>query len=308
MFIWDSSLPWCPLFYLETLDPGPWTIFLDMSVSRASAMGHVAPLTAQFTHHVLLTMWMAVLFSYKKRSCRARELHTGGHTSWNSLCQLATQSSLTPQVLRSFSSPRRGSSWWCSFSCHSLFPGARSLLSCLCVFQTEQRLFNAAASNPASPSSLWLHLCFCDIPKVPSPEWHSIFQVQGQIVMVLQIYLRFTLKCSRKKKKAEGYRKQDWPNADKQVCAMRRQRGHYMILSSFLWFEIFHNKKLISKDLKDVQNIKNTTTESNFMDFLLLFWHKYTLSKLLMFPNNLKCLDISGFPKIKMQYPYSLIP
>lgn len=151
MFIWDSSLPWCPLFYLETLDPGPWTIFLDMSVSRASAMGHVAPLTAQFTHHVLLTMWMAVLFSYKKRSCRARELHTGGHTSWNSLCQLATQSSLTPQVLRSFSSPRRGSSWWCSFSCHSLFPGARSLLSCLCVFQTEQRLFNAAASNPASP-------------------------------------------------------------------------------------------------------------------------------------------------------------
>lgn len=72
-----------------------------------------------------------------------------------------------------------------------------------------------------------------------------------------------------------------------------------MILSAFLWFEIFRNKKLISKDLKDVQNIKNNTTESNFMDFLLLFWHKYTLSKLLMFPNNLKYLDISGFPKIR---------
>ena len=114
-------------------------------------------------------------------------------------------------------------------------------------------------------------------------------------------------KMLQEKKKAVGYRKQDWPNADKQECAMRRQRGHYMILPAFLWFEFFHNKK-ISKDLKDVQNVKNNTTESNFMDFLLLFWHKYILSKLLMFPNNLKCLDISGFPKIKMQHPYSLIP
>ena len=89
---------------------------------------------------------------------------------------------------------------------------------------------------------------------------------------------------------------------------MRRQGGHYMVLSVFLWFEIFHNKKLISKDLSDEQNIKNTTTESDFLDFLLPFWHKCTLSKLLMFPNNLKCLDISGFPKIKIQYPYPLIP
>ena len=90
-----------------------------MSVSRASAMGHGAPLTAQVTHHVLLTMWIAVLFSYRKRSCWARELHTGGHASCSSLCQL--HSPLLPPVLSSFSSPRRGSSWWCSFSCHSCF-------------------------------------------------------------------------------------------------------------------------------------------------------------------------------------------
>ena len=73
-----------------------------------------------------------------------------------------------------------------------------------------------------------------------------------------------------------------------------------MVLSAFSWFEIFHNEKLISKDLSDVQNIKNTTTESNFLDFLLPFRHKCTLPKLLMFPNNLKCLVIyQWFPKDK---------
>ena len=122
---------------------------------------------------------------------------------------------------------------------------------------------------------------------------------------ISEIYFKM---LQEKKKNTEGYRKQDWQNADKQECAMRRQGGHYMVLSVFLWFEIFHNKKLISKDLSDEQNIKNTTTESNFLDFLLPLWHKCTLSKLLMFPNNLKCLDISGFPKIKIQYPYPLIP
>lgn len=45
---------------------------------------------------------------------------------------------------------------------------------------------------------------------------------------ISEIY--FKMLQEKKKKNTKGYRKQDWQNADKQECAMRRQGGH------IIWF------------------------------------------------------------------------
>ena len=59
-----------------------------MSTSRASAMGHMPPPNVQLTQHILLSTWIVELFSYRKRTCWAREPCTGRHASSSFLCQL----------------------------------------------------------------------------------------------------------------------------------------------------------------------------------------------------------------------------